>query len=236
MVAGFDAEVTAFEGSLGKRLTALQGNLKAGTISYKQFVQGVQGILNSLHLPPGIPAFETSPDTEAAVNAGPGPAAPAAKASAAASKINAAYHDLTSIEKAIGAKGKSKHALDVDILNIAAGKGSSWAAKAWPDLYTMLGAHGGMKKYGNRASADLTTIINNAPKRALGGPVTAGRTYLVGERGPELYTADRSGRIIPNDKMGRGGDIYMTGTVNIGSRKSAEVMANRLAFRFAHGG
>lgn len=29
----------------------------------------------------------------------------------------------------------------------------------------------------------------NAPARALGGPVTGGKTYLVGERGPELFTA-----------------------------------------------
>jgi phage-related minor tail protein len=35
-------------------------------------------------------------------------------------------------------------------------------------------------------------------KRASGGPVTAGSTYLVGERGPELFTPSASGRIIPN--------------------------------------
>lgn len=34
--------------------------------------------------------------------------------------------------------------------------------------------------------------------RAGGGPVTGGRTYLVGEHGPEIFTADRSGTIIPN--------------------------------------
>jgi len=35
-----------------------------------------------------------------------------------------------------------------------------------------------------------------------GGPVNAGQTYMVGEAGPELFTPDRSGAIIPNDKMG----------------------------------
>ncbi len=34
--------------------------------------------------------------------------------------------------------------------------------------------------------------------RAAGGPVVGGRTYLVGEKGPELFTANRSGTIIPN--------------------------------------
>ena len=34
--------------------------------------------------------------------------------------------------------------------------------------------------------------------RALGGPVSAGTTYLVGEKGPELFTPQTSGAIIPN--------------------------------------
>ena len=37
--------------------------------------------------------------------------------------------------------------------------------------------------------------------RAMGGPVNEGETYLVGERGPELFTPDRSGRIIANDMI-----------------------------------
>jgi hypothetical protein len=34
-------------------------------------------------------------------------------------------------------------------------------------------------------------------QRAVGGPVTPGRPYLVGERGPELIVPDRSGYVIP---------------------------------------
>jgi hypothetical protein len=37
-----------------------------------------------------------------------------------------------------------------------------------------------------------------AGRRANGGPVGAGKTYLVGERGPELFTATSNGMIIPN--------------------------------------
>ena len=37
---------------------------------------------------------------------------------------------------------------------------------------------------------------------ASGGPVFAGRTYLVGERGPELFTAPAMGNIIPNAALG----------------------------------
>ena len=38
--------------------------------------------------------------------------------------------------------------------------------------------------------------------RALGGPVTGGTSYLVGERGPELFTPSSSGKVIPNNAMG----------------------------------
>ena len=43
----------------------------------------------------------------------------------------------------------------------------------------------------------------SAPEeRAVGGPVNRGQTYLVGERGPELFTPSGSGRIIPNHLVG----------------------------------
>ena len=40
--------------------------------------------------------------------------------------------------------------------------------------------------------------------RASGGPVQAGKSYLVGEEGMEIFTPDTSGRIIPNDKVRSG--------------------------------
>jgi hypothetical protein len=46
--------------------------------------------------------------------------------------------------------------------------------------------------------------------RAAGGPVMQGTTYLVGEQGPELFTPSSSGRIIPNNALGRG-----SSTINI---------------------
>ncbi len=44
-------------------------------------------------------------------------------------------------------------------------------------------------------------VVNGAPpigKRAMGGPVQPGRTYLVGENGPELFSPNGTGTIIPN--------------------------------------
>lgn len=47
------------------------------------------------------------------------------------------------------------------------------------------------------------------PGRAVGGPVSGGSPYIVGERGPELFVPSASGAIVPNnrlaDAMGGGG-------------------------------
>ena len=40
--------------------------------------------------------------------------------------------------------------------------------------------------------------------KATGGPVMKGSTYLVGENGPELFTASNSGNITPNSQIGGG--------------------------------
>jgi hypothetical protein len=41
--------------------------------------------------------------------------------------------------------------------------------------------------------------------RAMGGPVTAGTPYIVGERGPEIVVPGQSGTVIPNNRIGIGG-------------------------------
>lgn len=47
--------------------------------------------------------------------------------------------------------------------------------------------------------------------RASGGSVTAGTTYLVGEKGAELFTPNTSGTIIPNNALGgKGATINLT--------------------------
>ena len=38
--------------------------------------------------------------------------------------------------------------------------------------------------------------------KALGGQVAAGRPYMVGERGPELFVPGAQGNIVPNNAMG----------------------------------
>lgn len=46
--------------------------------------------------------------------------------------------------------------------------------------------------------------FGNLKARANGGPVAAGSTYLVGERGPELLTMGANGYVTPNNKIGGG--------------------------------
>ena len=48
------------------------------------------------------------------------------------------------------------------------------------------------------------------PGKAAGGTVTAGRPYLVGEKGAELFVPNQTGTIVPNHKMGGAGT-----TVNV---------------------
>ena len=49
-------------------------------------------------------------------------------------------------------------------------------------------------------------------KRASGGPVMGGgASYLVGERGPEIFTPSSSGMITPNSAIGGGNTI----TINV---------------------
>lgn len=64
-----------------------------------------------------------------------------------------------------------------------------------------------------------------AGRRATGGAVSAGQSYMVGERGAEIFTPQRSGYIIPNDKIG-GGSVVVN--INNGQFNN-EAQAMRMA-------
>jgi hypothetical protein len=59
--------------------------------------------------------------------------------------------------------------------------------------------------FGTKGPGTTPSIPDFGGARALGGPVSRAKTYLVGERGPELFTADRAGKIVPNNQLGGGG-------------------------------
>ena len=57
--------------------------------------------------------------------------------------------------------------------------------------------------------------LRGIPFMAMGGPVSSGSPYVVGEQGPELFVPHASGTIVPNKKMGGGGGSGSGGvTVN----------------------
>jgi len=45
--------------------------------------------------------------------------------------------------------------------------------------------------------------------RANGGPVSTGKSYMVGERGPEMFVPNSGGRIVPNSDMGSATNIVV---------------------------
>ena len=75
--------------------------------------------------------------------------------------------------------------------------------------------------------AESKTAIAIAGKRASGGPVSLGETYLVGERGPELFTPRQNGSIASSDKLG-GGIINITNNVTIGSKQAGQDFINQM--------
>ena len=99
-------------------------------------------------------------------------------------------------------------------------------------------------------SVDANGVLHNAagnvvagptalPKRAGGGPTTAGTTYLVGEEGPEIFTSPTDGFITPNDALNFGGaatpvtgaaaPIMVTTTINLDGQQVARVVTNHQA-------
>jgi phage-related minor tail protein len=78
-------------------------------------------------------------------------------------------------------------------------------------------------EYGGLSPEDALGLagISTLPRRAMGGPVAGGSTYLVGERGPELFTPGTSGSITPNNALGGGANI----TVNVNGGDPNQVVA-----------
>jgi hypothetical protein len=76
--------------------------------------------------------------------------------------------------------------------------------------------------------------------RASGGPVSAGKNYLVGERGPEIFSPSSSGSIIPNHRTGgsvsndnRTITINITASPGMNERTLADLVLARLDGRQA---
>jgi hypothetical protein len=82
-----------------------------------------------------------------------------------------------------------------------------------------------------RLAAGVTGVLQGkgfAGFMAAGGPVSAGSSYVVGEKGPELFVPHASGTIVPNNKMG-GGSGSGSGSVTVNYNIAAGVSRAELA-------
>jgi hypothetical protein len=82
-----------------------------------------------------------------------------------------------------------------------------------------------------RLAAGVTGVLQGkgfAGFMADGGPVSAGSSYVVGEKGPELFVPHASGTIVPNNKMG-GGSGSGGGSVTVNYNIAAGVSRAELA-------
>lgn len=86
----------------------------------------------------------------------------------------------------------------------AAGKAST--QKAWDEGRYYGPVLGGTPQNPHGTGPDFAAL----GYKAMGGPVSAGSPYMVGERGPELFVPERSGTIVPNG----GGNVTLAPVIH----------------------
>lgn len=82
----------------------------------------------------------------------------------------------------------------------------------------------GVGSGGGYFGAFLSALGSPVP-RAAGGPVAAGRPYLVGERGPEIVVPRSSGTVLPNGQGLGGQQIHYSATFNVNGDVSPQTIA-----------
>jgi phage-related minor tail protein len=90
------------------------------------------------------------------------------------------------------------------------------AASIRSGIGAILSGGGGGKGGGSGIASTIASLIAafaSAPGKAIGGPVSPGRAYLVGERGPELFVPTAGGRIETGTRTATR-DIRMSITIN----------------------
>ena len=80
----------------------------------------------------------------------------------------------------------------------------------------------------DKITGGFTSFLGNITGKERGGTVTANRPYLVGEAGAELFVPNRTGTIIPNNKLGGGmaqGGMPINITYNIQAFDSKDTIS-----------
>jgi len=94
-----------------------------------------------------------------------------------------------------------------DLKRIALNTMNEIAAQAARNLFSSVSGGGGLGGLLNLGG--LVGSVLGLPGRATGGPVSPGRGYLVGERGPELFIPTSSGRV-ENFERGSARDVRVS--------------------------
>ena len=114
-----------------------------------------------------------------------------------------------------------------DLRRIALSVIDQIASRSLNNLFSSIGLGGGSGGNGGNGTGNLIGSIGSllssllgSPGRATGGPVTAGRSYIVGERGPELFMPSSAGRI-ETGLGGTGRDVKVSISINAPAGTSA---------------
>ena len=112
-----------------------------------------------------------------------------------------------------------------DLKRVALSAMAEIAAAAIRNGIGALGGGGGGGGAGLAGAAtQLLSALLGAPGRATGGPVSPGRPYMVGERGPELFVPTASGRV-ETLRSDDGRDLRMNITINAPSGSEPQALA-----------
>ena len=114
-----------------------------------------------------------------------------------------------------------------DLRRIALSVIDQIASRSLNHLFSSIGFGGGNGGSGGGGTGNLIGSIGSllssllgSPGRATGGPVSPGRGYMVGERGPELFMPSSAGRI-ESTFGGRPRDVKVSISINASAGTSA---------------
>ena len=110
-----------------------------------------------------------------------------------------------------------------DLKKVALSAMAQIASASVRSMFATLGGGGQAGGAGGLLSALASSLVG-LPGRATGGPVSAGRGYMVGERGPELFVPSSGGRIERLASTGGARDVRVSIAVNGGGQDEAGVL------------
>lgn len=133
----------------------------------------------------------------------------------------------------MNAKAQAFQETFADNLVMAADQGFEGLLKSWSRTLLQMAARAASSKLfsllGQGKEGGLFGALGGlfGGARASGGPVSAGKGYLVGEKGPELFMPRASGNIIPNG----GGGVVVNQSLHVTGASRSEFIAAAAALK-----